>query len=111
MSAVSYSSLLASRPPLAQVPVTIEGIESQLLIHTFTVADYRKVVEAENGDDETGIRIQILRFLGGLNADVSDKAVEGLATVFTPWQIREIYIKAIKINGHGPSALGDAEKK
>jgi hypothetical protein len=111
MSAISYSSLLANRPPLPQVPVKIEGLDSELLIHTFTVADYSKVIDVAGMNDEQGLRVQILRFLGGLNADVSPEAVEDLAKVFTPWQMRDVYLKALRLNGQGPSALGDAEKK
>lgn len=111
MNPVSYSSLLASRPALEPVPVDIEGIPNPVLIHLFTIADYSAATKVETDDDEVSVRVQILRFLGGLNADVSAAAVEQLNSVFTAFQLREIYRKAVRVNGHGPAALGDAEKK
>jgi hypothetical protein len=111
MNPITYSNLVTNRPPLAPVPVKIEGLESPLLIHTFTVADYSAAINTEGMDEEIGLRVQILRFLGGLNADISSESVEQLGSIFTHYQMREIYLKAVRVNGQGPSSLGDAEKK
>lgn len=113
MNTITYSNLVANRPQLAPVPVKVEGIEHPIQVHVYTISDYRQLMEKSSvgKDEETVLRIQLLYFLGGLNADVGEAAIAQLDEIFTSWQMRELYRKAITLNGQGPAALEDAAKK
>lgn len=108
---ITYASLVSSRPPLAPVGVDIEGLSAPLLIHTFNLSDYAKVLDVNGMDDERGLKVKVLRLLGGLDAETGDDAIEKLDNIFSMYQLREIYLKGLKLNGDGPKSLSDAEKK
>lgn len=134
---MDYASLLQLRPKLKPILVSIVALEQPLLIHLFTSAEIRKITgphplldecETEADKNEMSVRIHTLYFLGGMESVVNPdgkktgidwdadwlasvrKACDELLEVFTGWQVRDIYKKAMQANGHGPEALGEALK-
>jgi hypothetical protein len=116
---VDYASLKIQRPTLDPIAVQIEGLKEPLLIHLFTAGEIRQVMgghalldECKSDDEknEVAIRIQVLYFLSGINAQITRAACDELTDIFTNWQVRDIYKKATTANGYGPASLGDALK-
>lgn len=108
--AISYAEFKKNPLVLAPVEVKLSFLDEPILIHQFTMAQMQ-VIDAENdGDAEKNIRKQVLRFLSGFDVSINDDDINELGELFTGWQVREIYLAAIKLNGYGPSALREAEK-
>jgi hypothetical protein len=109
--ATSYAQLKNSPVQLEPAEVSISGIAEPLLIHQFTMNQIKKLMEAGNGEDnEIALRKQVLKFLNGFDCQPSDKDCDELGDIFAGWQLREIYSKALKLNGFGADALRNAEK-
>lgn len=129
---MDYSTLLKNIPRLQPIEVSIEGLEFGISVHLFTVDEMEKVFagvdvaqyesdlkaaaddEAKNAlaiaYNEKMFRVQTLRFLGGVDADVSEPARNKLSGVFASWQLRQLYQKALKANGYGPESVREAVK-
>lgn len=110
--AFRFSELKANCPKLEPVPVEIGGLQEPLLIHLFTMNELAALTDESklSADDETRLRVQVVGFLNGPGAEVTEEDCAALSEVFAIWQIREIYQKALRLNGHGPEALREAEK-
>lgn len=106
----TYAEFKRKFVKLEPVEVRIGGLDEPILIHQFTVNDIKKLDEGLGEDVELQLRKKVLRFLNGLDADVSEEACAELGDYFAGWQVREIFTKAIKLNGFGPEALREAEK-
>lgn len=111
MESISYDQLLQSPPKLQPVPVSITGIDHPLLIHQFTM-DQAAVVDEKAADVDKELRLskQVLLFLRGIDYAPTAEDCKRLGSVFSAWQIREIFTKAMKLNGFGPEALREAQK-
>ena len=105
-----YQDLLAIKPVLEPVDTPIAGLSEPLKLHLFTWDDYAEKVMKDGDDSEKTVMTQVLYFLGGLEADVSDEARQQLKKTFASWQIRDIYQKGMRLNGSGPDAVRDALK-
>jgi hypothetical protein len=111
MDSLSYDQLLQNGVTLPPVPVTITGIDKPLLVHQFTMDQIEAVNEKAKDDDaEKSLRKQVIFFLRGVDCEPTDDDCKKLGGVFSGWQIREIYTKAMKLNGFGPDSLREAEK-
>lgn len=109
-AAKSYAELKLALVKLQPVAVEITGIESPLLIHQFTMNEIEKIDAEQDENAERHIRKKVLRFLNGMDAEITEQDCTDLGLYFTGWQVREIYTKALKLNGFGPEALREAEK-
>jgi hypothetical protein len=109
---LTFSHLKQIRPQLEPVPVDIGGLSQPLLVHQFTMSQMAKVLEANDGskDDEIVVRNQVLKFLNGADYEPTDEDRTALVNIFAGWQVREIYLKSLKLNGYGPDSLREAEK-
>lgn len=111
MESVSYDQLLQDGVHLPPVPVQVTGIEKPLLVHQFTMDQIESVNEKSKDDDaEKSLRKQVIFFLRGAGVEPTDDDCKKLGSVFSAWQMRELYTKAMKLNGFGPEALREAEK-
>jgi hypothetical protein len=110
--AFSFADLLATPPVLPPVPVAIGGLDQPLLIHQFTMDQLAEMSDdkTHDGDSEKKLRVQVVKFLNGHDAVVTDEECAALSKLFASWQVREIYHKAMKLNGYGPEAMREAEK-
>ena len=108
----TFADLKQNRPKLEPVPVEITGLSEPLLIHQFTMNQMAEVLEAKDGsqDEEKVVRNQVLRFLNGADYEPTDEDRDALVNIFAGWQVREIYLKSLKLNGYGPDSLREAEK-
>lgn len=115
MTAKSFDDLLAAGASLKPVPVSIEGLDDQVLIHQFTWDQFRELFESDKPDDdadqEAHIRTQVLKLLRGPDCEPTAEDCASLGKIFTVAQVREIYNKGLRLNGFGAAALRDAEKK
>lgn len=111
MGSISYDQLLQSPPNMQPVPVEITGIEQPILVHQFTMDEIKLLGEnAKDDDEEKSLRKQVLIFLRGIQYQPTDEECQKLGSVFAGWQMREIYTKAMRLNGFGPEALREAQK-
>ena len=111
MESISYDQYLQNGAKLEPVPVEITGVPQPLLIHQFTMDQIETLNEKSKDDDpEKSLRKQVLFFMRGIDSEPSDDDWKRLGSVFTGWQIREVYTKAMKLNGFGPESLREAEK-
>lgn len=117
MDAISYDQFLQSPVKLKPAPVQVAGIDQPLLVHQFTMDEIQLLNQktslendATEFEKENSLRKQVLFFLRGLNADPTDDDCQKLSEVFSGWQLRDIYKKAMKLNGFGPDSLREAEK-
>jgi hypothetical protein len=117
--ALDFAAFKNLRPKLEPVAVQIDGLSEPLFLHVFTMREMQKVMDVhplalaetnEADKNDTALRVQVLYFLQGINAEITALACDELTDLFTSWQIRDIYKKALQLNGMGPSALGDALK-
>jgi hypothetical protein len=114
--ALDLDSLKQKPPVLKPFEVEITGIDEPVIIHAFTMdelAEMMKATEAGEsveGDNEHLIRKKVVGFLRGPGAEITDDDCASLSRIFSSWQLREIYVKAHKLNGFGPEALREAEK-
>ena len=108
----SFAHLKENKPKLEPVPVDIGGLAEPLLIHQFTMNELAALTDESklSKDDETRMRVQVVGLLNGPGTEVTEDDCAALSKIFTIWQIREIYQKALKLNGYGPEALREAEK-
>lgn len=111
MEPISYDQFLAAPHKLKPVPVPVAGLEQSLLIHQFTIDEIQRLNELSKDDDaERSLRKQVIYFLRGLDCTPSDDDLAKLSAVFSGWQIRDVYTKAMKLNGFGPDSMREAEK-
>lgn len=109
--ALTLDDLIAKPPVFKPQEVNITGIDEPLLIHVFTMDQMAKISEvAQSDDEEQKLRMQVIYFLRGMDADPSPEDCAKLSEIFTGFQVREIYTKAFRLNGFGPEALREAEK-
>jgi hypothetical protein len=111
MEPISYDQLIQDGVKLEPVPVNITGLSKPLLIHQFTMDQIEEVDEkSKDEDNERALRKHVLFFLRGIDCKPTDDDIKGLSKNFTVWQLREIFTKAMKLNGFGPDSLREAEK-
>ncbi len=117
MDAISYDQFLQSPAKLKPAPVNVAGLDQPILVHQFTMDEVELLnkktalaADATEDEKEKSLRKQVLYFLRGLSADPSDDDCQKLSEVFSGWQLRDIYKKAMKLNGFGPDSLREAEK-
>ncbi len=109
--AISYAQIKSAPVLLEPAEVQITGLPEPLLIYQFTMNQIKKLMEAGGGEDnEIALRKQVLKFLNGFDYEPTDEDCEELGDIFAGWQLREIYSKALKLNGFGADALRNAEK-
>lgn len=108
--AFSFDDLKRLRPKLDPVAVSIEGISEPVLLHQFTLNELALLDKQKGDDQEQNVRISVLRFLKGPAAEIGDDDRAALDEIFTAWQLRQIFMAGLKLNGQGPSAVKDAEK-
>lgn len=111
--ALSFAALKKGSLKLDPVAVDISGLEEPLLIHQFSAAQMDEVMAGEvvgEADLEAIQLTRLMKFLNGFEYALADGDREVLLDNFASWQIREIYQKALKLNGFGPDALREAEK-
>jgi hypothetical protein len=108
---ISFAQLKLSPLRLSPVEVPITGLEEPLMIHQFTLAESLAIDELTQGEDpEVQTLDHVLMFLNGIEYVPNPDDRDALKRMFASWQIREIYSKAMKLNGMGPEALRDAQK-
>lgn len=105
-----YADFKTKKVMLLPVPVSITGIEVPLLIHQFTMSEMEQLEKDRDEDPEVHVRKQVLRFLNGLDVEITKDDCDELGKFFAGWQVREIFTKALKLNGFGPEAMREAEK-
>lgn len=109
--AITFAQLKEKPFVLEPVEVQVGGLPEPLLIHQFTMNQMTELMEhEEDGDSELLLRNQVLRFLNGFAHVPTEEDREQLGELFASWQLREIYNKAVRLNGYGPEALRDASK-
>lgn len=109
--ALSFDDLKRVRPTLEPVEVPIEGLKDTLLLHQFTLAQLTAIdSEIETDDQEEKLRHSVLRFMKGPDAEIDEDDHVALREMFAGWQLRKIFTVGLKLNGHGPAALREAEK-
>ncbi len=109
--AISFSQLKEKPFILGPVEVQVTGFPEPLLVHQFTMNQMAILMDGQVEEDkELSLRNQVLRFLNGFDYEPNDEDRKLLGELFASWQLREIYNKAVRLNGFGPDALRDAEK-
>lgn len=109
--AINYSELKKNPIVLPMVEVAIDGLPDAVLVHQFTINQMKKVNAARTDEmSEDEFRNQILMFFRGSEFEPSQDDRDALSDQFSAYQLRDIYVKAMRLNGLGPSALRDAEK-
>jgi hypothetical protein len=109
--AISFADLIEKPFVLPPVEVDITGLPEALLVHQFTMNQMAELMEHEEGaEPELVLRNQVLQFLNGFDYSPTEEARSQLGDMFASWQLRELYNKAIRLNGFGPEALRDAQK-
>jgi hypothetical protein len=108
-SKMNYQELLANKPVLEPVLTDITGLKNPIQIYLFTMTEMQTVM-VDFEDAEKTVRTRCMYFMCGLGADVSDESLAKMSDIFPSWQLLEIYRKALKLNGYGPGALGEAVK-
>ena len=109
--AFTFDDLVAEPPVFKPVEVPITGLEQPLLIHVFTMDQMAKIVEQVDCEDaEEKLRMQVVYFLRGAAEVPTPEDCAKLSGIFAGFQVREIYTKALRLNGFGPEAMREAEK-
>lgn len=111
--ALLFADLKKGSLNLKPVEVPISGLLEPLLIHQFSAAQMSVVMAEPDGEsvDLEALQLtRLMKFLNGFDYEQADGDREILMDNFASWQIREIYQKALKLNGFGPDALREAEK-
>lgn len=109
--ALTLDDLINAPRKLKPFEVEITGIDEPVLIHSFTLDEMKAVEKSDDGgDQEVSVLRRVATLMRGPGADVSEADLEAIGRIFTGWQVREIYVKGMKLNGFGPDALREAEK-
>ncbi len=114
--ALDLDALKQKPPVLKPFEVDITGVDEPVIIHAFTMDQLTEMVkvteagEPVDGDNEQLVRKKVVGFMRGPGAEITEEDCASLSRIFSSWQLREIYVKAHKLNGFGPEALREAEK-
>jgi len=109
----NYLSELAKRGRTAFThPVELTGREDKIPVHAFSMNQMDEVMKRKECGNEFVLTVseQLIKFLNGFDYEIQPGDIRLLGDLFCSWEVRELYDKALKLNGFGPGALREAEK-
>ncbi|TQV85192.1 hypothetical protein FKG94_03105 [Exilibacterium tricleocarpae] len=91
--------------------VQIDGLSEDILIYRFSWNDFEKILNHESGEGVVPSRVhQVVCLLNPPGYEPTLDDIDFMTATYTLPQIKDMYSKALDINGFGHKAQKDAQK-
>ena len=97
---------------LDPVEMDVDGFKDKVIVQRFTWAQFDTLLEADKEtSDKNYITRQVIRLMSGPGIEPTEEQITQMQNVFSAAQIMQIYTEGFAVNGFGPSASRNAQKK